>query len=107
LYDHKGMIVVKQVGEELLLDALDAGAEDVEDDGEETTIYTDPKELAAVRDALKEKNYDITEAELTYVPKNIVKISDESTAGKLERLLDRIEENNDVVKTHVNFDVEL
>lgn len=107
LYDHKGMIVVKQVGEELLLDALDAGAEDVEDDGEETTIYTDPKELAAVRDALKEKKYEITEAELTYVPKNIVKISDESTAGKLERLLDRIEENNDVVKTHVNFDVEL
>lgn len=107
LYDHKGMIVVKQVSEELLLDALDAGAEDVEDDGEETTIYTDPKELAAVRDALKEKKYEITEAELTYVPKNIVKISDESTAGKLERLLDRIEENNDVVKTHVNFDVEL
>lgn len=105
LFDHKGMIVVKGTGEELLLDALDAGAEDVQEDDGETTIYTEVKKLAEVRDALKEK-YSVTEAELTYLPKDIINISDESTIGKITRLLDKIEENDDVVKTHVNFDVE-
>src|SRR3989344_6306604 len=69
LFDHKGMIVVKETGEDLLLDALDAGAEDVLEDEGETTIYTEAKKLAEVRDAIKEK-YTVTEAELTYVPKD-------------------------------------
>lgn len=106
LFDHKGMIVIKKTGEDLLMDALDAGADDVEEDDGETVIYTDPKSLATVRDALKVK-YDIAEAELTYVPKDIVKISDENTAGKITRLMERIEDNDDVVKTHVNFDIEV
>lgn len=106
LFDHKGMIIVKETGEELLLDALDAGAEDVLEDEGETTIYTEAKKLAEVRDAIKEK-YTVTEAELTYVPKDIITITDESTIGKITRLLDKIEENDDVVKTHVNFDVEV
>ncbi len=105
LFDHKGMIIVKETGEELLLDALDAGAEDVLEEEGETTIYTEAKKLAEVRDAIKEK-YSVTEAELTYVPKDIITITDESTIGKITRLLDKIEENDDVVKTHVNFDVE-
>ncbi|MEK7626255.1 MAG: YebC/PmpR family DNA-binding transcriptional regulator [Patescibacteria group bacterium] len=105
LFDHKGMIIVKETGEELLLDALDVGAEDVLEDEGETTIYTEAKKLAEVRDAIKEK-YTVTEAELTYVPKDIITITDESTIGKITRLLDKIEENDDVVKTHVNFDVE-
>ncbi len=105
LFDHKGMIAVKETGEELLLDALDAGAEDVVEEDGETVIYTEVKKLAEVRDALKEK-YTVTEAELTYVPKDIINISDESTIGKITRLMDKIEENDDVVKTHVNFDVE-
>lgn len=103
-FNQKGMIIIKSASEDLLLDALDAGADDVEDDAGETTIYTDPKSLAAVRDKLKEK-YEIAEAELTYIPKDIINVSDDSTIGKLTRLLDRIEENDDVVKTHVNFDV--
>jgi len=106
LFDHKGMIIIKKTGEDLLMDALDAGAEDVEEDEGETTIYTDPKSLASVRDALKEK-YEISEAELTYVPKDIIKITDENTAGKITRLMERIEDNDDVVKTHVNFDIEV
>ncbi len=105
LFDHKGMIVIKETGEDLLLDALDAGAEDVVEEDGETVIYTEVKKLAEVRDALKEK-YSVTEAELTYLPKDIINISDESTIGKITRLMDKIEENDDVVKTHVNFDVE-
>lgn len=105
LFDHKGMIVVKETGEDLLLDALDAGAEDVVEEDGETIIYTEVKKLAEVRDAIKEK-YTVTEAELTYLPKDIINIIDESTIGKITRLMDKIEENDDVVKTHVNFDVE-
>src|SRR3990167_3697616 len=106
LFDHKGMKVVKETGEDLLLEAIDAGAEDVVEEDGETIIYTEPKKLAEVRNALKE-NHNITEAELTYVPKNIITISDEATIGKITRLMDKIEENDDVVKTRVNFDVEV
>lgn len=104
-FERKGMITVKGSGEDLLLQILDAGADDaVEDDGE-MTVYTDPKKLAEVRDSLKQQGIDIVEAELTYTPNNTVEISDESTAGKVMRLMDALEVLDDVSKTHVNFDI--
>lgn len=105
-FDQKGVITVKGSGEDLLLEVLDAGAEDAEEDDGEITIYTDPKELAKVRKALEDKNIKVSEAELSYIPKNTVMISDESTAGKLTRLMDALEDIDDVTKTHVNFDLE-
>ncbi len=104
LFDRKGMIIIKKAGEDLLMDALDAGAEDVEEDIGETIIYTAPKLLATVRDTLKDK-YEISEAELTYTPKDIIKITDEVIAGKIIRLMERVEDNDDVIKTHANFDI--
>jgi YebC/PmpR family DNA-binding regulatory protein len=104
-FERKGMITVKGGGEELLLDVLDAGADDaVEEDGE-MTIYTDPKKLAEVRDNLKSKNIEVIEAELTYVPQNIIHIEDETTAGKIIRLMDALDSLDDVNKTHVNFEI--
>lgn len=104
-FDQKGVITVKGGGEELLLEVLDAGAEDAEEDDGEITVYTDAKELAMVRDALQAKNIEVSEAELSYIPKNTIMISDESTAGKLMRLMDALEDIDDVNKTHVNFDI--
>lgn len=104
-FDQKGVITVKGSGEELLLEVLDAGAEDAEEDDGEITVYTDAKELAKVRDALQAKNIEVSEAELSYIPKNAVMISDEGTAGKLMRLMDALEDIDDVNKTHVNFDI--
>ncbi len=104
-FEHKGMIRVKGSGDDLMLTALDAGAEDVQEEGEESVIYTDSKELAKVRDALKDAGLEITEAELTYVPKNTVEVSDEATAGKVLRLMDALDEIDDVSNTHVNFDI--
>ncbi|MBW3568729.1 YebC/PmpR family DNA-binding transcriptional regulator [Candidatus Parcubacteria bacterium] len=104
-FDSKGVIRVKGGGEELLLEILDAGAEDAEEDDGEIIVYTEPKKLAEVRDSLKTKNIEITEAQLSYLPKNIIEISDASTAGKIERLMDALENLDDVTKTHVNFDV--
>ena len=104
-FEHKGMIRVKGSGDDVLMKALDAGAQDVEEDGGESIIYTDPKELAKVRQALKDGGMEMTETELTYVSKTTVEISDADTAGKIMRLMDALDDLDDVTNTHVNFDI--
>jgi len=104
-FDRKGMIRVQETGDEVLLAALDAGADDVEEEDGESIIYTDLKALAKVRDSLKAAGLSITEAELTYVPNNTVPVTDKETAGKIMRLMDALEELDDVISTHVNFDI--
>lgn len=105
-FDHKGMIRVKGTGDDVLMAAIDAGADDVQDEGDESVIYTDPKELAKVRDALRAGGLEVLEAELTYVPNNTIEITDEATAGKIMRLMDALEDIDDVSNTHVNFDID-
>lgn len=104
-FDQKGMIRVKGTGDELLMQALDAGAEDVQEEGDESVVYTDPKELAKVRDTLRGAGLEVTEAELTFVPNTTVEITDQETAGKIMRLMDALEDIDDVTNTHVNFDI--
>jgi YebC/PmpR family DNA-binding regulatory protein len=104
-FDRKGMIRVKGSGEDLLLQVLDCGAEDASEEGDETVVYTDPKELAAVRQALVGAGVEVIEAELTYVPKNTIEVTDVATAGKIERLMDALDDQNDVVATHTNFEI--
>lgn len=104
-FDHKGMIRVKAVGDEVMMAALEAGAEDVQDEDGESVIYTDAKDLAKVRDALKDGGLAVTEAELTYVPTTSVDINDAATAGKIMRLMDALDACDDVTNTHVNFDI--
>lgn len=104
-FSHKGEIRVKGVGDEVMMQALDAGADDVQEDDGESLIYTDPKELAKVRDALRQAGVEIVEAELTYIPNNTVEITDEATAGKIMRMMDALDEVDDVTNTHVNFDI--
>lgn len=105
-FDHKGMIRVKGTGDDLMLMALDAGAEDMQEEGDESVIYTAPTDLAKVRDALRGQNVEILEAELTYVPNNTVEITDKDTAGKIMRLMDALDDCDDVTNTHVNFDID-
>jgi YebC/PmpR family DNA-binding regulatory protein len=104
-FEHKGMIRVTGTGDDLLMAAIDAGAEDVQDEDGESVIYTDAKELAKVRDALREGGTEVLEAELTYVPKTTVEVNDSATAGKILRLMDALDDIDDVVNTHVNFDI--
>jgi YebC/PmpR family DNA-binding regulatory protein len=104
-FTRKGVITVEGTGEEQLLTILDSGADDaIEEDGE-TIVYTDPKQLAQVRDNLKEAGLKIKEAELSYEPNNLITIEDQSTAGKLMRLMDALDDVDEVTKTHVNFDI--
>lgn len=104
-FDHKGMIRVNGTGDDIMLQAIEAGAEDVQDEDGTLVIYTEAKELAKVRDALKSAGLDITEAELTYVPNVTVEVADAATAGKIMRLMDALEAIDEVSNTHVNFDI--
>ncbi len=104
-FDRRGIIRVVGTGDDVLMQALDAGAQDIQEEGEESIVYTDPKELAKIRDALQSANLKVEEAELSYVPNNTVAVSDKETAGKVMRLMDALEDLDDVTATHVNFDI--
>jgi YebC/PmpR family DNA-binding regulatory protein len=102
-FARKGYIRINETGEDVLLKVLDAGADDaIEEDGG-MDIYTDPKELAKVRDNLKIAGINVSEAELTYEPSNRIEVSDPDTEAKLMRLMDALDELDDVVNTHTNL----
>lgn len=104
-FTRKGVITVEGTGEEQLLTILDSGAEDASEEDGETIVYTDPKKLAEVRDNLKEAGLTVKEADLSYEPNNLVTIEDRATAGKVMRLMDALDDVDEVTKTHVNFDI--
>jgi YebC/PmpR family DNA-binding regulatory protein len=105
LFDQKGVIRVKGAGDDVLMQALEAGALDVQEEDGESVIYTEPRELAKVRDDLSKLGLEVLEAELSYVPNNTVEITDKNTAAKIIRMMDALEDLDDVSTTHVNFDI--
>lgn len=105
LFDRRGLIRVKASGDDAILTILDAGAEDAVEENGELVVYTDHKDLAKVRDAINASGLTVTEAELTYLAKNTIEISDGETARKIMNLLDALDELTDVVATHTNFDI--
>lgn len=104
-FDHKGVIRVKGSSEDLLLQVLDAGAEDAEEEDGDTVVYTALKDLAKVRENLQNQNIEILEAGLSYIANNSVEISDESTQGKVIRLMEALEDIDEVTETHTNFNL--
>jgi YebC/PmpR family DNA-binding regulatory protein len=104
-FDRKGVIRVKGSGDDLMMQVLEAGAEDMQEEGAESVVYTDPKELAQVRDALKAAGVELIDAELTYVPNNTIEVTGKDAAGKIMRLMDALDDIDDVTATHVNFDI--
>ena len=104
MFDRKGLIRIKGSGDDLMLEVLDAGASDVVEDDGELLVYTKPTDLAMVRDNLA-KNHEILDAELTYVPNVTVQIEDENTLNKVMNMMEALEDNQDVVDTYTNFDI--
>lgn len=104
-FEHKGMIRVHRSGDELIMQALEAGADDVQEEEGDSIVYTNAKDLAKVRDALSAAGLEVAEAELTYVPNNTIEVTDAATAGKIMRMMDALEASDDVTNTHVNFDI--
>ncbi len=104
-FTRKGVIIVDGTGEDLLLEILDAGAEDaVEEDGE-IIVYTNQKDLASVRTALAEKGVKIKDAELQYIANTPVEVANNETAEKLLKVLDALDDLDDVVNVHTNADI--
>jgi YebC/PmpR family DNA-binding regulatory protein len=107
LFERKGVILVDGAADEdeLVLAAADAGADDVEPDESSYRVTTAPESLHAVRAALEEGGLPIESAESTMVPKTQVSIEDDTTARKVVRLMDELEENDDVQAVYSNFDI--
>ena len=104
-FARKGVITVEGTGEELLLQVLDAGAEDaVEEDGE-IIVYTELKDLTSVRNKLVEQGLKVKDAELRYIANTPVEIADTETAQKLMKVVDALDDLDDVVNVHTNADI--
>ena len=98
MFDRKGIIEIEGEGKDedkALEDALEAGAEDFSFDGDVFEIQTAPNDLGAVRDALEAQGYEFLTAEVQYVPKTTTSLEGEA-AEKMEKLLDMLEDNDDV-----------
>ena len=107
LFERKGVVIVPGTvdEDELMLVAADGGADDVELDGSSYQVIAAPEELPTVRAALDAAGIPFESADLTMLPKTTVAIDDETTAKKLLRLMDALEENDDVQAVYANFDI--
>ncbi len=106
LFDARGVIVIdaaKVNAEEVALFAIDAGADDVKVEGDTLEVYTQPQDLEAVRKALELKRIVIASSELSMVPKTLVKL-DEKSALQALRLMDKLEELDEVQRVYTNAD---
>ncbi len=106
LFEKKGMIVIDgaRYSEDDLMAAVDAGAEDIATDEGVFEVITAPADFAVVRKALEDAGVEMESAELAYRPSSTVPV-DEGQAGKLMRLIEALEDSDDVSAVHANFDV--
>ena len=107
IFEKKGELVVdgSRYSEDDLMAAIDAGAEDVALDGDVWEIVTGPNDVAAVREALEAEGVELDSAELAMRPTTRTPV-EEDQVGSLMRLIDELEENDDVQGVHANFDVD-
>lgn len=104
-FNRKGVIVVAASGEDALLTILDAGAEDAAEEDGEITIYTESKDLAKVRTSVIDAGLTVKEASLQYVPASEVVVDDEEVARKVLKIMDALDDLDDVVNVHTNADI--
>jgi YebC/PmpR family DNA-binding regulatory protein len=106
MFDKKGVLLVDaaRFSEDDLMPAIDAGAEDLVDEGDSIRITCEPAQLRAVHDALEQAGVEVQSTELTMVPRTVVEV-DASDARKLLKLLDALDEQDDVDQVHANFDI--
>jgi YebC/PmpR family DNA-binding regulatory protein len=108
LFERRGVVLVdaESVDEdELTLAAAEGGADDVELDGTVFQVSSAPESLSAVRDAIEAAGIDVQSAELTMIPKTTVEVAEEAAAKKLIRLIEELEDNDDVQDVSANFDI--
>jgi YebC/PmpR family DNA-binding regulatory protein len=106
-FESKGVIIVDggRYSEDDLIVAIDAGAEDVVADGDSLKVVSAVQDLSAVRAALAEAGVEVESAELAMEPKAVVEVTQESDARAVMRLMDTLDDHDDVDSVHANFDI--
>jgi transcriptional/translational regulatory protein YebC/TACO1 len=104
-FTRKGVIRVAASGEDALLAVLDAGAEDASEEDGEILVYTDAKELMKVRASIVAAGLKVEDAELQYIANTPIAVSDEETSAKIMKVLDALDDVDDVVAVHTNADL--
>ena len=109
MFDKKGQIIIDKEeceldADTLMMEALDAGAEDFAEEEDSYEILTSPEDFSAVREALEAKNIPMMEAEVTMIPQTWVELTDDESIKKMKRLLDLLEDDDDVQATYHNWD---
>ncbi len=109
MFDKKGQIIIDKEeceldADTLMMEALDAGAEDFAEEEDSYEIVTSPEDFSAVREALEAKNIPMLEAEVTMIPQTWVELTDDESIKKMNRLLDLLDADDDVQATYHNWD---
>ena len=109
MFDTRGVLVVERTAgmdeDELMMMALDAGAEDVRPDEDVVEILTDPNEFSSVREALEQQGLTFLSAEVQKIPQNTVEVTDPDTLEKIRKMLDLLEESDDVQNVYHNAEL--
>ena len=114
MFDQKGQIIIDKEeledecgdmdADELMMTALDAGAEDFTEEEDSFIVLTDPDDFSAVREALEAQNIPMMEADVTMIPQTWVELTDEDSIKKMNRILDLLDEDDDVQAVYHNWD---
>ncbi len=108
MFDHKGVLVIdKQDGmdeEEVEMAVIEAGAEDFTVEENHFEVYTEVEDFSAVRDALSAEGFEFSMAELRYLPQTMTQLTDEEDVKYMQRLIDLMEENDDVQNIYHNWE---
>ena len=109
MFDNKGQIIIDKEecdmdADELMMVAVDAGAEDFAEEDDSFEITTDPNEFSVVREALEKAGISMVSAEVTMIPQNWVELTDENDIKKMNRILDLLDDDDDVQAVYHNWD---
>jgi YebC/PmpR family DNA-binding regulatory protein len=107
-FERRGVVLVSTAGadeDDIVLAAAEGGADDVELDGSSFVVTSPPESLSAVRQALEGAGFSVQSVELAMVPKTTVAVSDESVARRIVRLVEGLEDTEDVQDVYANFDI--
>ena len=111
MFDKKGQILIDKEecsmdSDDLMMEALDAGADDFQDEEDSYVIMTDPDAFSQVREALEKKEIPMASAEITMIPQTYVALTDETALKNLNRILDLLDESDDVQAVYTNLEEE-
>ncbi len=108
-FDNKGVIVIEREPDmdedDIMMKAMDAGAEDMKTEEDAFVIYTAPNDFSAVREALENEGLSFLSADKQMVPQNTIKVDDPETVAKIQKLLDMLDDNDDVSEVYHNAEL--